>query len=248
MSEPLLHLEGVFAGYGSLAVVRDLSFDVSPGEVVVLLGPNGAGKTTTVLTVASFLPMLGGTVRIMGEAPPPIRRAHHSIRRGLGVVLDNRGLFTNLTVREHIRLVASRAEATSSLEFVLGHIPELNDLLDRKVGLLSGGEQQMLAVGRALARRPKLLVIDEMSMGLAPLIAARLGAVVRDLADKEGVGVLVVEQHLDLALSIGDRAVVLEHGERSFMGPVAELTASRDQLVDSYFGRSEDSSNQPSTV
>lgn len=234
----LLEVEGLRAGYGSLAVVRGLSFDVKAGEVVALLGPNGAGKTTTALTVSSMLPALGGTVKVLGRSPRGPRHAHLGIRSGLGIVLDDRGLFPSLTVRQHLLIATRRRSSAASIAWVVAILPELELLFERKAGLLSGGEQQMLAMARALVRRPQLLVVDEMSMGLAPQVAARLGGVVRQLAAAEGLGVLLIEQHAELALSVADQVVVLEHGEPGFTGSVAELTGSHaDLLRASYLGR-----------
>jgi branched-chain amino acid transport system ATP-binding protein len=234
----LLEVSDLRAGYGSLAVVRGLSFSVKAGEVLALLGPNGAGKTTTALTVSSMLPPLGGTVQVLGSAPRGPRRAHLGIRSGLGIVLDDRGLFPALTVRQHLLIATSRRSAAAEIARVVTILPALERLFDRKAGLLSGGEQQMLAMARALVRRPQLLVVDEMSLGLAPLVAARLGSVVQQLAETEGVGVLLIEQHAELALSVADQVVVLEHGESAFAGSVAELSGTHLELLRaSYLGR-----------
>jgi branched-chain amino acid transport system ATP-binding protein len=236
----LLEVDELRAGYGHLAVVRELCFTVDEGQVVALLGPNGAGKTTSALTISSFLPSLGGAVKVLGHPPRGPRNAHRSIRDGLGIVLDNRGLFPNLTVQQHLTVAVTRRDTAREIARVFEILPELERLRSRKAGLLSGGEQQMLAVARAIVRHPKLLIIDEMSMGLAPLIAARLAGVVRELATGEGIGVLLVEQHVELALSIADRAVVLEHGESAFVGDVRELMESHANLVrESYLGHTE---------
>lgn len=233
----LLEVDEMRAGYGNLAVIRNLCFTVQEGQVVVLLGPNGAGKTTSALTIASFLPLLGGSVKVLGCPPRGQRNAHRSIRDGLGIVLDDRGLFPALTVQQHLNVAVSRRNAASEVARVFDILPELESIRNRKAGLLSGGEQQMLAVARAIVRRPRLLIIDEMSLGLAPLIAARLAGVIRDIATSEGIGVLLVEQHVDLALSIADRAVVLEHGESAFVGEVSDLLESHANLVhEAYLG------------
>jgi branched-chain amino acid transport system ATP-binding protein len=231
----LLEVDGLQAGYGRTAVVRDLSFAVREGEIVSLLGPNGAGKTTTLLTVSGLLPTLGGSARLFG-APVDARAPHRNAHRGLAHVTESRSLFHGLSARDNLRLAARGRVRTAD---VLGYFPALEPLLDRRAGLLSGGEQQMLAVARALMMRPRLLMIDEMSLGLAPVILERLAPVVRQIVDQEGIGVLLVEQHVGVALSIADRAIVLRHGRVVLAGPAAELAARPDVLHASYFGDSD---------
>ena len=234
MSELLLELRGVDAGYGRLAVVRSLDLVVHAGEVVALMGPNGAGKTTTILTIAGFLEPLGGEIALFGSTPTRKARAQRLVQRGLGVVPDDRGLFPKLTVRQHLRLAGQRNVDAS--DAALDHLPELRRLLDTRVGILSGGEQQMVALARALARRPRLLLIDEMSLGLAPLIAERLALVLRRLATETGTGVLLVEQHARLALEVSDRVVMLEHGDVRFDGTADDLRSHPDLVADLYLG------------
>jgi branched-chain amino acid transport system ATP-binding protein len=240
----LIEVESLDAGYGDLRVVTDLSLTVEPGKIVALIGANGAGKTTTVLTVCSLLPPLKGRIRYLGESTVSPRRAYRHVQRGLGIVPDDRGLFRRLTVSEHIKLAAGRRWRAGQSE-VLKYLPELEPLLGRKVGVLSGGEQQMVALARALALQPKAIVIDEMSLGLAPLIATRLGAAVRELASAEGIGVLLVEQHTNLALSVADSLVVLERGRTVFAGAPADLDQSGTLLEKAYLGT--DSPNHPTT-
>jgi branched-chain amino acid transport system ATP-binding protein len=223
----VITVDGLHAGYGRSAVVRDLSFTVEPGEVVALLGPNGAGKTTTLLTIAGLLPALAGRVEVLGQ-PVDVRHPERTARRGLGLVTEDRSLFPGLTVAEHLRL----AHGDTSL--AMTYFPALRGLLGRRAGLLSGGEQQMLALARAIVVRPKMLLIDEMSLGLAPIVVERLAPVVRSVADDLGVGVLLVEQHVRVALSIADRAIVLRHGECVVDAPAAELRADRDALRAAY--------------
>ena len=233
--EPLLEVEDLHAGYGRSEVVRGLSFTVSPGQVLALLGPNGAGKTTTLLTVAGLLPPLGGSVRFLGS-PVDRRSPHRNARRGIGFVTDDRSLFPSLTVAENLRLGARRRRLPTD---VLDQLPLLTPLLDRPAGLLSGGEQQMLAIARALAARPKLLLVDEMSMGLAPVALDPLAAVVRRIADESGVGIVLVEQHLVVAQSIADDVLVLRHGEVALRAPAADLadgTDLADALHTTYLG------------
>ncbi|HTY71624.1 MAG TPA: ABC transporter ATP-binding protein [Actinomycetes bacterium] len=232
-SGPVLALEQLSAGYFGNPVVRDLDLTVGPGEVVALLGVNGAGKTTTVNTIAGLLPPISGAVKVDGKDTSGTP-AHVMARRGISLVPEGRALFFGLTTREHLRL--ARAKDGVSESELLDLLPELTKCLDRKAGLLSGGEQQMLSVGRALMSRPRLLMVDEMSMGLAPVIVERLLPVLRRVADDFGSSVLFVEQHVALALSVADTAYVLSHGRMVLSGPAARLRQDRELLRASYMG------------
>jgi len=231
-----LVVKGLSAGYRGIPVVRELNLEVRPGEVVALLGPNGAGKTTTLETIAGLNRPISGTVELSGQNAGGTP-AHLLARRGLALVPEGRALFPGLTVREHLRLAGGRGRRGGSQENeLLEMLPELRKCLGRKAGLLSGGEQQMLAVGRALVARPRLLLVDEMSLGLAPVIVERLIPILRRAADELGTSVLFVEQHVALALEVADRAYVLTHGRIGLEGAAAELRERRELLAASYLG------------
>ena len=231
-----LVLKDLSAGYRGVPVVRELNLEVRPGEVVALLGPNGAGKTTTLETIAGLNRPISGTVDLSGQTISGVP-AHLLARRGLALVPEGRALFPGLTVREHLRLAGGRGRRVGSHEDeLLEMLPELRKCLGRKAGLLSGGEQQMLAVGRALVTRPRLLLVDEMSLGLAPVIVERLIPILRRAADELGASVLFVEQHVALALEVADRAYVLTHGRIRLEGAAAELRERRELLAASYLG------------
>src|SRR5262245_36422268 len=223
-------------GYDGVAVVRDLDLHVDGGEIVALLGANGAGKTTTLLCVSGINPILAGDIELFGESIRGTRNAHVLARRGLAHVLEDRALFFQLTVAENLRLGAS---VGTDIDRSLDYFPALRPLLGRRAGLLSGGEQQMLALARALATRPRLLMVDEMSLGLAPIVVERLLPIIRQVVDDTGAGVLLVEQHVHLALEIADRGYVLSHGDLVMQGSATDLRSDVHLLRSSYLGAAE---------
>jgi branched-chain amino acid transport system ATP-binding protein len=233
VSEPVLAIEGLTAGYEDAAVLRELSLTVGEGEVVALLGANGAGKTTTLRAISGVVHPMQGAIALSGEDLEGVSISGRA-RMGIAHVPENRGVFFGLTVAEHFRL-GHRGERLDE-GAAYKHFPALAELKDRRCGLLSGGEQQMLAVGRALARHPRLLLLDELSLGLAPLIVERLLPVVREYAVESGCGVLLVEQHIQLALTVADRGYVLSHGELVLEDRAEALRGNRELLMASYFG------------
>jgi sulfate-transporting ATPase len=214
---PLLAARDLSVGYYGHPVLQGLDFEVYPGEVVALLGANRAGKTTTLLGLAGEIRPLAGEVEWLGERVSKRVPLHKRAAQGLGFVTDERSVFMRLTVAENLRVGRCDEEWAMTL------FPELRKLLKRRAGLLSGGEQQMLGLGRALARNPKVLLVDEMSLGLAPIIVSRLLDALRQAADERNVGIVLVEQHVQQALAMSDRVCVIAGGRMTLEGSVAEV-------------------------
>lgn len=226
MTDTLLEAEGLSAGYGRMAVVRDLDLHVAAGEVVALIGSNGAGKTTTLLSLAGELSPMGGEVRFLGR---PCRSPMHvRCRQGLGYVTEERSVIMEMSVADNLKL----AGVPRSVAF--GYFPILERILDRRAGLCSGGEQQMIALARALGRNPKVLLADELSLGLAPLVVTHLLQAVREAADQRGIGVVLVEQHVRQALKVADRVYLMERGRIALSGTAAEVGAQLDRIEAAY--------------
>lgn len=234
MSDRVLTLDGMYAGYDNVAVVRDLNLHVDRGEVVALLGPNGAGKTTTLGAISGIVRLLQGSIDILGHPVPKLRSAYLVAQWGVMHVPEKRGLFFQLTVEENLKL-APRLES-GDIDEAFELFPALEPLRDRMAGTMSGGEQQMLALARGLLAKPDLLMVDEMSLGLAPVIYEELMPLVRRVADETDTAVLLVEQHTDLALAQADRAYVLSHGDLVLEGNAADLLEDRHLLDEAYLG------------
>jgi branched-chain amino acid transport system ATP-binding protein len=226
VTDALLEARGLSAGYGKVPVVRDLDLRVDAGEVVALLGPNGAGKTTTLLTLAGELSPIAGEVRFLGEATTA--PMHVRCRAGLGYLTEERSVIMELTVADNLKL------AGVTVDVAVAYFPSIERILGRKAGLCSGGEQQMISLARALGRHPNVLLADELSLGLAPIIVARLLETVRAAADDHGVGVLLVEQHVRQALTIADRAYLMERGRIALSGTAAEVAGQLDRVEAAY--------------
>ncbi|WP_116995807.1 ABC transporter ATP-binding protein [Desertimonas flava] len=223
---PALEARGVSAGYGPQPVIHDVDVIVQPGEVVGLLGANGAGKTTTLLALAGELPLLSGEVLIDGAATTaPL---HKRARQGLTFVTEEKSVFMGLTALDNLRVAGVDAETALDL------FPELERLLGVRAGLLSGGEQQMLTLARAMSRKPRVLLADELSMGLAPLIVRRLLESVVRVARQQGTAVLLVEQHVRKALRYCDRAYVMHRSRIELSGSASELLCRIGEIEDRY--------------
>jgi branched-chain amino acid transport system ATP-binding protein len=233
----LLSLANVSAGYGSFRALFDVSLEVESGEAVGVIGPNGAGKTTLMRVISGLLPMRSGTMTLDGRAVGGLP-AHRMVEQGIAHVPENRRLFPRLTVEDNLRIGAfipqARAHYAEQLERVFGLFPLLKDRRAQVAGTLSGGEQQMCAIGRALMSRPKLLLMDEPSAGLAPLVVAQVFDLVRRVR-ADGLTVLIVEQNVQQVLEVVDRAYLLEVGSVKLAGASSELKGN-DVIRKSYMG------------
>jgi branched-chain amino acid transport system ATP-binding protein len=224
----LLSVSRLSVAYGGIQAVRDLDLEVAPGEMVCLIGANGAGKTTSLKAISGLIAPHAGSVHFDGQ---PITRlpAHVIARRGLAMVPEGRGVFPRMSVAENLLMGAyarnDRAAIARDIEQVYARLPRLAERRAQPAGLLSGGEQQMLALGRAMLARPRLLLLDEPSMGLAPLMVRAVFDIIRQIA-ADGVAVLLIEQNAHLALKSCARGYVLESGAITLSGPAAELAAN----------------------
>jgi branched-chain amino acid transport system ATP-binding protein len=225
----VLEVTGLEVRYGSVTAVKGISLEVDEGEVVAIIGPNGAGKTSTLRAITGLVPTAGGRVVFRGTDVSRWK-AHRIVTLGLGHAPEGRRLFPQMTVMENLRMGAYRRRGPAEIGRTLARVEELFPrLAERRVqlaGTLSGGEQQMLAIGRALMAEPRLLVLDEPSFGLAPMIVREIGRIVRSINRERGVSVLLVEQNARMALGIAARAYVLETGRVALSGPSATLVES----------------------
>ena len=232
----LLSVRDLHVSYGAIKAVRGISFDINEGEIVTLIGANGAGKSTTLNTVAGLIKPVSGEVEFDGQSLVGLK-AHKIVERGLALCPEGRRVFTQMTVAENLDMggyTRSDAENRETLERVYEHFPRLKERRGQVAGTLSGGEQQMLAMGRALMSKPRLLMLDEPSMGLAPILVEEIFAIIKQLNDA-GTTVLLVEQNANMALSIADRAYVLEIGTIKKTGTGAELLVD-DDVRKAYLG------------
>jgi len=230
VTERLIEAVGLSAGYGKMAVIRGVDIHVDSGEVVALLGANGAGKTSTLLTLAGELTPMEGETRFLGEATrAPM---HVRCRNGLSYLTEERSVIMDMTVADNLKL------AGVSPEIAFSYFPALEATMSRRAGLCSGGEQQMLSLARALGREPKVLLADELSLGLAPLVVANLLQAVRAAATDRGVGVLLVEQHVRQALGVADRAYLMERGKIVLSGTADEVRGQLDRIEAAYLAGS----------
>lgn len=236
---PVLVVNGLCVSYGKVEALHEAHLRVEAGTIVTVIGPNGAGKTTMLSAIMGLLVRSRGEVRFLGEAAPELD-VEQMVARGMGLVPESRALFAELSVADNLLLGAfarHRAGArdhAESMERVYGIFPRLRERREQQAGTLSGGERQMLALGRALMARPRLLLLDEPSLGLAPLIVREIFRVIMELR-RTGVSILLVEQNARAALQVADHGYVLENGEIVLDGPAAEL-ALDPRVVESYLG------------
>lgn len=234
--EQILRVEDINVYYGAIHAIKGISFEVNEGEIVTLIGANGAGKSTTLNTVSGLLRSKTGSIHFLGEEIGKVP-AHKLVDKGLSQVPEGRRVFQQMTVQENLEMGAFTEKASTipgNLERVYEQFPRLKERYKQIAGTLSGGEQQMLAMGRALMSDPKLLMMDEPSMGLAPILVEQIFEIIQNL-HKAGTTILLVEQNAQMALSIADRAYVLETGKISLSGPADELLHN-DSVRKAYLG------------
>jgi branched-chain amino acid transport system ATP-binding protein len=232
----LLEVKALEVAYGGIRALRGIDFDVNEGELVALIGANGAGKSTTLRALSSLVRPAAGTIRYRGEVTNALP-SYALVRKGLALVPEGRGVFARLSVRENLEMGAyhrADREIGKDLDRVFALMPRLAERSTQLAGTLSGGEQQMLAIGRSLMSRPKLLLLDEPSMGLAPIMVQKVFEIVQAVA-REGVTILLVEQNAKLALELSSRGYVMESGTISLSGPSARLLAD-PKVREAYLG------------
>ncbi len=225
MANTLLKVTGLKVAYGGIQAVKGVDFEVKEGELVTLIGSNGAGKTTTMKAITGTLAAADGDIEYMGKSIKG-KGSWDLVREGLAMVPEGRGVFTRMSITENLQMGAyirnDKSEIAADIEMVFGIFPRLKERKDQLAGTMSGGEQQMLAMGRALMSRPRVLLLDEPSMGLSPIMVDKIFEVVRDVSAR-GVTILLVEQNASRALGIADRGYVMESGVVTMNGPAKEL-------------------------
>ena len=230
MAEPMLKIDNIDVYYGAIHALKGIGLEVNEGEIVTLIGANGAGKSTTLRTISGLLKPKAGSITFLGQNIAGVR-THEIVKKGISQVPEGRRVFAEMTVMENLDLGAfvrkDKAGIQQDLKHVFELFPRLEERKNQSAGTLSGGEQQMLAMGRALMSRPKLLLLDEPSMGLAPLLIKEIFNIIVDI-NKSGTTVLLVEQNANMALSIANRAYVLETGRITLSGKAQDLAASED--------------------
>lgn len=234
--EPVLEVSGLTVRHGAVVAVRDVALEVMSGEIVAVVGPNGAGKTSLLSAIAGIAPIAGGAIRICGQSTAAVPLSG-IVRLGAALAPEGRNIFASLTVMENLRLGATIRRddgVAADIEAAFADFPILGERRHRTAGLLSGGEQQMLAIARALMSRPRLLMLDEPSLGLAPLIVAQVYESLA-LIRRRGVAILVVEQNAARAFAVADRAHIMNHGRFTLSGAPAEI-ASNAAFDGAYFG------------
>ncbi len=232
----MLSVKDLHVSYGAIKAVRGVSFDINEGEIVTLIGANGAGKSTTLNTVAGLIKPESGTVEFQGKSIVGVK-AHKIVEQGLAMCPEGRRVFTHMTVAENLEMggyTRTDAENAETIELVYEHFPRLKERMRQVAGTLSGGEQQMLAMGRALMSRPQLLMLDEPSMGLAPILVEEIFDIIKTL-NQNGTTILLVEQNASMALSIADRGYVLETGKINKTGTGQDLLHD-DDVRKAYLG------------
>jgi branched-chain amino acid transport system ATP-binding protein len=237
MTQALLELKGVDTNYGPVEVLRDVSVDINSGEIVCLLGPNAAGKTTTLKTILGMVPPVKGQIHLDGKRIDGLTTTE-VVARGITMVPEGRRLFARMTVKENLEIGAQlrtdKEEITKDYDRILDLFPRLKERLTQKAGSMSGGEQQMLAMGRALMADPKVLLMDEPSMGLAPVLVEQVFEIIKEI-NAQGTTVFLVEQNASMALEIADRGYVLQTGEVVLHDTAQNLLAN-DEVKEAYLG------------
>ena len=237
MAEILLKVSGLKVAYGGIQAVKGVDFEVREGELVTLIGSNGAGKTTTMKAITGTLPLGGGDIQYLGQSIKG-KGAWDLVKQGLAMVPEGRGVFTRMTITENLQMGAhirnDKPEIAADMDKVFGIFPRLKERKDQLAGTLSGGEQQMLAMGRALMSRPRVLLLDEPSMGLSPIMVDKIFEVVREVY-AQGVTVLLVEQNASRALQVADRGYVMESGLITMSGD-AKVMLSDPRVRAAYLG------------